>query len=103
VLKFYLPQPLLSVNYPQDPQLKLRLHQPHLQAEALLAEVLVEAQAVRLRLVQVGLQEVIKAVQRVVVQLAAALEVDQGVAADQAAILEVAVAAVILAVIHPLQ
>jgi hypothetical protein len=63
----------------------------------------VEAQAVRLRLAEEALAEVIKAVQRVVVQLAAAPEVDQGAAADQAAILEVAVAAEILAVIHPLQ
>ena len=71
--------------------------------EALLAEVLVEAQAVRLRLAEEALVEAIKAVQRVADRPAAALEVDQGVAADQAAILEVAVAAVILAVIHPLQ
>jgi hypothetical protein len=63
----------------------------------------VEAQAVRLRLAEEALAEVIKAVQRVAGLPVAAPEVDQGVAADQAAILEVAVAAVILAVIHPLQ
>jgi hypothetical protein len=94
VLKFYIPQPLLWVNYPQDPLLKLRLHQPHLQAEAHLAEVLVEAQAVRLRLAEEALAEAIKAVQRVA---------DQEVAADQAAIQGAAVVAEILAVIRPLR
>ena len=98
LLKFYIPQQLLLVNYPQDPLLKLRLHQLHLQAEALLAEVLVEAQAVRLRLAEEALAEVIK-----VAQLAAALEADQEVAADRAAILAAAVVVEILAVIRPLQ
>jgi hypothetical protein len=63
----------------------------------------VGAQAARLPLAEEVLAEVIKGVQQVAGRPAAALEVDQGVAADQAAILEVAVAAVILAVIHPLQ